>query len=181
MDAYIFVRQADEDVIASLRDLHAERPQEVRYVTDLAGPWDAFVAVEVATHQELRRTVLSDIRRAGARQTDTSIAVRIPLVPDAVTGVPTPKGPRRWRARPVEAYVRVRTLPGMAHAVLNTVVDLHGFLGAAIVAGAYDILLGMGANTFGALADDLLDQLHQVDGIVATKSSFATNDLDDSA
>ncbi len=168
MDAYVFVRQADEETVGRLVGLNEETPGEIRFVAPVAGPHDAFVAIDAPSIRSIQRIVQRRIRDAGARDTDTSIVVR--------TFPPMPV-PRRWiPVLAVESLSRIRVQPGMAEQVLEAVAGLDGTLGVAIVAGDYDILLGMGGDSYDEVSDRLLGQLQQVQGIRGTVTNFMSNE-----
>jgi hypothetical protein len=175
MDAYVFIRGADASDIAGLRKSNDDR---LRFVTALTGAYDGFVAIEANGLHDVQNAVFSSIRGAGLRDTDTSIAVRVPTAADAATasgGVPTAL--RRWIVqRQVEAYVRVRAERGRARDVYNAVADLDGYLGHALVAGRCDLILGFGGDDLQAVADEVLTQIHELDGVDSTVTSFAIND-----
>jgi hypothetical protein len=178
MDAYVFVRNADR---ATINNLRSSKDRRIRFVTELTGPYDAFAAVEMDTLKDLESVMLESVRSAGAHDTDTSIAVRIPS-PELEAAHAVPMGIRRWLVpRTVECYTRIRVERGRADEIFDRVVNLDGFLGVAIVAGRYDILLALGGDTFHEVNGILLAQLHAIDGIRSTVSSFASNERDDSA
>ena len=176
MDAYVFVRQADEDVIGRLAQLSEEMAEEVRFVAPLAGPHDAFVALEAPSLKSIQRLVHRNLRGAGARDSDTSIVVMAPQDIVSWPHLPLPL-PRKWIiGHAVESLTRIRVEAGRAVDVLISLGGLEGALGAAIVAGEYDILFGMGGDSFADVAGRLLNQLQQVDGIRSTISSFMSNE-----
>jgi hypothetical protein len=177
MDAYVFVRNADR---ATVNNLRSSNDRRIRFVTELAGPYDAFAAVEMDNLKELEAVMLESVRSAGVHDSDTSIAVRLPSPQlEAARGVPM--GIRRWLVpRRVESYSRIRVERGKATQVFDHVSNLDGFLGVAMVAGRYDILLALGGSTFDEVNSLLVAQLHEVDGIRSTVTSFASNERDDS-
>lgn len=176
MDAYVFIRGADASDIAALRKSTDDR---LRFVTALTGAYDGFVAIEANGLHDVQNAVFSSIRGAGLRDTDTSIAVRVPTAADAAsaTGGHVPTALRRWIVqREVEAYVRVRAERGRARDVYDAVADLDGYLGHALVAGRCDLILGFGGDNLQSVADDVLSQIHGLDGVDSTVTSFAIND-----
>jgi hypothetical protein len=49
-----------------------------------------------------------------------------------------------------------------------------------LVAGRYDIALGVGGQTYDEVSNVVLSQLESIDGIASTVSSFASNEPVDS-
>lgn len=176
MDAYVFIRGADASDIAALRKSNDER---LRFVTALTGAYDGFVAIEANGLHDVQNAVFSSIRGAGLRDTDTSIAVRVPPPVDEASsmGHHVPTALRRWFVqRQVEAYVRVRAERGRARQVYDAVSNLEGYLGHALVAGRCDLILGFGGDDLQTVADEVLTQIHEMDGVDSTVTSFAIND-----
>ena len=175
MDAYVFMSNADRSTIASLADSSDPR---IRFVTELAGAYDGFLALDVANVRDLRDVMLDTVRGAGHADTDTAIAVQ----PTGAAAINQPTAIRRWIIfSPVEAYTRIHCQRGHVVDVFEAIQNIDGFLGASLVAGRYDIALGVGGDTYDEVSGVLLSQLQAIDGIVATVSSFASNDKDESA
>jgi hypothetical protein len=172
MDAYVFLPKASTATQEVLVQLHDEDPETIRAVVLLSGPLDALVAVFAPNLNAIRQIVVQRIRdQAGAEKTETAVVL---VEPTGLTvrGL-TPRIPRRGLVAEEEVYTRIRTKAGKAQGVLNTLVGLEGFLGGAIVAADFDILLSVGGDTFDQLADRLL-QMNSVDGILWSDSAFAT-------
>lgn len=175
MDAYVFLSNADRSTIASLADSGDPR---VRMVVELAGAYDALVVLEVADLKDLRSVMLDTVRGAGHADTDTAIAVS----PLQATMIHLPTAIRRWIIfKKVEAITRIHCQRGHVMDVFQAIQDIDGFLGASLVAGHYDIALGVGGDTYDEVSGVLLSQLQAIDGIVKTVSSFGTNEKADSA
>lgn len=178
MDAYVFIRGANRDDISGLSESGDDR---LRFVTALSGPYDGLVVIEGKGLRDVENAVFDRIRHdAGLRDTDTSIAVRVPDPVDAAAGqdasLHVPTALRRWIVqRDVEAYVRIRVARGHAQEVYEQVSELDGYLGHALVAGRCDLIVGMGGDTFQQVADEVLGQLHGLDGVHSTVTSFAVN------
>jgi hypothetical protein len=173
MDAYVFLSNADQSTIANLIDSSDPR---VRVVVELAGAYDALVALEVRNLRDLKSVMLGEVRGAGHADTDTAIAVQ----PTGAAAIHQPTAIRRWfAATAVEGYTRIRCQRGQVMAVFEEIQKLDGFLGASLVAGHFDIALGIGGATYDEVSGVLLSQLQAIDGIVGTVSSFASNEADD--
>jgi hypothetical protein len=177
MDAYVFIRGADAGSISGLRDGGDPR---LRFITDLTGPEDVFVAIEAHDLRDVRDAVIGSIRGAGLHDSDTSIAVKVPPVVDKDTAAATthlPMGVRRWFvSRPVEAYSRVRVVRGHARDVYDNVHLLDGYLGHALVAGRSDLIVGMGGDDFDTVSGNVLEGLQNMEFVRSTQTSFAFND-----
>jgi hypothetical protein len=183
MDAYVFIRGADRAAIAELRKANDER---LRFVTALTGAYDGFVAIEAAGLRQVQDTVLDRLRGVGLRETDTSIAVRVPPPVDEATlragGGHVPTALRRWFVqRRIEAYVRIRARRGHARALYDSAHELDGYLGHALVAGSCDLLIGLGGDEFQAVADKVLTQVHEMEGVASSVTSFAIGDEEGNA
>ena len=183
MDAYVFIRGADRGDISALSDTGDDR---LRFVTSLSGPYDAFVAIEGKGLREVQNAVFDRIRAAGLRDTDTALAVRVPPPVDETAraqdaSIHLPTALRRWIIfRKVEAYVRIRVDKGRAQGIYDHLHELDGYLGHALVAGSCDLVVGMGGETFQEVADEVLGQIHSLDGVRSTVTSFAINETGDS-
>jgi hypothetical protein len=178
MDAYVFISGADRAAISELRKANDDR---LRFITPLTGPYDGFVAIEGAGLRDVQDAILDRIRGAGLRDTDTSIAVRVPPPVDEDTlragGGHIPTALRRWFVpRRVEAYVRIRARRGHARTIYDNISNVDGYLGHALVAGRCDLIVGLGGEEFQTVADEVLTQVHEMDGVASTVTSFAIND-----
>ena len=183
MDAYVFIRGAEAGSISELRKTGDPR---LRFITDLTGPEDIFVAIEANGLRAIRDAVVESIHGVGLHDSDTSIAVKVPPIVDkdsaAATTLHQPMGVRRWfTSRQVEAYSRVRVQRGHAREVYETVNQLDGYLGHALVAGRSDLIVGMGGDDFETVAGAVLEGLQNSDWVLSTETSFAFNDGDGSA
>lgn len=167
MDAYVFVSGATDGVMRELERLRDSEESGVRFVTSVSGPFDAIAAVSVESFDELESTVTREIRAAGAAATNTAIALpHLPIPP-----LPAPK----WsKPAAVEAFVRARVEPGRAVEVLERAGEIPGILGAAIVAGDFDVLLEIGGDTFEEVAGILVEHLHRLPGLRHSDSLFAS-------
>jgi hypothetical protein len=105
---------------------------------------------------------LGDLRLTG------SFAVQA----SAVTDRPTPYG-MKLKKCDVVAIVRVWTGRGRLDDVLTQLADLPGFNGAAVVFGAFDILVELDGSTFEEVAGAALEHLPAIDGVVRTETAFA--------
>jgi hypothetical protein len=159
VDAYVFIREADEGAVAGLA---GKAYGEVRYVAPITGAYLALAVVTVDGLPELEKLVLERFREAGVRATETA--------------VPVLHGPNQIKWEPeaaVEAFVRIWVERGRAEEVLGAASNLSGALGAAVCAADFDILLELGGGSFEDVAGTLLNELHQLPGVVRTATSLA--------
>ncbi|MGH2829056.1 MAG: Lrp/AsnC ligand binding domain-containing protein [Actinomycetota bacterium] len=164
MDAYVFVKEASQESLDRLQGLVGTGG--IRFVTSLSGPYDGLVAVQADDLPALEAVVRDEIRPTGVTGTETAIVV--PIIPP----LPMPK----WTPPDfaVEAFVAVDVAQGQAQSVLNAASEIEGFLGGAIVAGGFDVLLEFAGSSYEQVADILLNQLHTINGISSTSSYFAS-------
>ena len=159
MDAYVFIREAED---GALEGLAGKSYGEVRYVASTTGPYLGLAVVTVEGLADLEELVLKRFREAGVRATETAVPVL--HGPNQIKWLP---------AMPVEAFVRVWVERGQAEEVLGAASNLSGALGAAVCAADFDILLELGGESFDDVASTLLNELHQLPGVVRTATSLA--------
>ncbi len=154
-----------------LESLVRDESSLVRFVAGITGTFDALVAVQAPDFFELERTVKDEIRSAGGQSTETAVALLWIGPP-----LPMPK----WKpARPYEAFVQCRVDPGRAQDVAQGLSRLQGALGVAMVAGSFDLLFELGADSFEELSRALM-QMHEVEGLRWTRTSLAAFPADPS-
>lgn len=157
MDAYVLIRDADQGSFGKIMEY-----PEVRFASPMTGPYLGIAVVTVEDLSGLASLVLGRFREAGIRQTETALAVRAmqKLV--------------KWLTpTPVEAFVRIWVEPGKAQQVLEALDAADWTMGAAVCAADFDILLEVGGDTFEEVVETLLRNLHPLEGIVRTATSFA--------
>lgn len=163
INAYVFVSDAHDSDIDRLRGLRRTGPKGVRALGILNGPYDAVAAVAADTLEELRSFVMGDIR--GGKSPATSTAIAMPPLPNRIPMSPD--------LPPVVAFVRANVERGRGPHVLEAVTGLPGFVGAVLVAGDFDLLIEFGGTSVGEVSRVLTEQLHQIDGLVSSVTSFA--------
>lgn len=173
MDAYVFVKEADQEALERMRGLVGKGG--IRFVTSLSGPYDALVAIQADDLKRIESIVRDQIRGAGARWTETAFVIP-PLPPP-----PPPPMPKWTPPETIEAFVTVHVEQGKAMAVLQAASEIRGFMGGAIIAGSFDLLLEFGGASFEDVAAILLSSLHTIEGIESTASYFAAFDRSSSA
>jgi hypothetical protein len=190
--AYVFVGSGDHATLLELSDLY-ERGV-IRYaVRFMSGAYGALAIIEVDGEgydaaREVRRRIQVVRDRVNPPPTDTAFAVKM-----------GPTNPSHWKApvmggsadapvhegaepkgmkRPVGAFVRIDVEPGSAESVLEALSDLEGYWGSAIVAGSFDILLEVAADSIQELRESLLHGLtggEAIGGIVKMTSAITLN------
>ena len=63
----------------------------------------------------------------------------------------------------------------------DSVNELDGYLGHALVAGQSDLIVGMGGDDFETVSGHVLEGLQNMEFVLSTETSFAFNDGDGSA
>lgn len=70
----------------------------------------------------------------------------------------------------IEAYVMVITSAGTTHDVLEQIREIEGVRRANIVAGEYDIIADVEADTNQHLLSLVTDQIHTLEGVGRTRT-----------
>jgi DNA-binding Lrp family transcriptional regulator len=175
MDAYVFIRRASRDTIGQLKQLHDDSPEEIRAVAILTGRYDAIVMVETDNLGTLEDLVMEKIRRTGAADTETAVALVEPPIRGGSNGEAAPTGPKlpkKGLIASVEALIRIRTQAGKVREVLGELEKLRAVIGLAVVTGDFDVLAEVGTASFDEMRRALL-RVNGTQGIASTDSSFA--------
>ena len=182
MDAYVFIRGAESGSISELRKVgdHGSGSSPTS-----RAPEDIFVAIEANGLRDVREAVIQSIRGTGLRDSDTSIAVKVPPTVDqdaATLSAHLPTALRRWfTSRQVESYTRVRVERGHARDVYDSVNELDGYLGHALVAGRCRSHRGHGRRRLRDRLRQRAGGMQNLDHVLSTETSFAFNEGDGSA
>lgn len=72
----------------------------------------------------------------------------------------------------VEAYIMILTAAGMARDILPKIKDIDGVDHANIVAGEFDIIAHVEAETEQALLTMVTDEIQSIEGIGQTRTSI---------
>lgn len=156
VDAYIIITGATKVYIDNLI-ASAGPGKQYRYVAAVDGDWDAFLAT---TQQGLSE--VEDIS-ASLRTNPTTFTY--------ISHYPPPGDSLKWSTSfPFEAIVAVKVQSGYdAIAVADELNAKDWCEGVAVVAAPFDILIGVGADTWTGLKDALSD-VHGVDGVKSKNS-----------
>jgi hypothetical protein len=174
LDAYVFVPSGSEATMDKLKTLWGAG--RVRYAARvLSGEFGSVAFVEVATEGRDQLASLTDLR-------EKLTVIRDAVNPGTSVGlavVKGPKAPTRWsEKRPIGAYVRIRTEPGQAMTVfgrLNDDFQGDDQFGSAVVAGDWDILVEVDADSLEALGDQIV-RINGTAGVLSTDSAIVLND-----
>ncbi|MHB8513708.1 MAG: hypothetical protein ACYDCC_16295 [Actinomycetota bacterium] len=164
VNAFVFIRSATKEGTRRVGALTKIKTSGVRYVSSLSGQFDAIVAIEAPSLEALEKTVTTKIRGRGIDRTLTYIVVPLP---------PPPPMPVWARPPKVLVFTRCWVESGAAAAVLSSLKKLPNFIGAAAVAGDFDILFEAGADQIEDLFPTL-EKLHRVTGLRSSSSAFSS-------
>jgi hypothetical protein len=168
IDAYVFVQGATQDFLNGLLGLVRENVEPaIRYAAVLTGNVDGVAAVEVADFAELEALIWERFRT----NPTTSTAIGLPPPPPRGGGPRMPK--RKPGQLPVEAFVRVWVQPGRAQNVVDDLLN-SGIDEAGVVAGDFDVLTIVEADTLQEFRERLLYVVQRIPSIVRTSTSFVT-------
>ena len=170
-EAYFIVEQASGETLDSIAGTDGVRRVERFY----SGRDAAVAFLRAPDFLELADLIgmLRNLLAGGdcCSKADVAVPLRFAVSPN-----PGPLYPSHWLAKPpVRALVRVRAKAGLAGAVLSAAEQIPHppFLGGAIVAGSYDLLLEFGWDSFDAAAKALLGQVNTLPGVLWTETSLA--------
>jgi hypothetical protein len=158
VDAYIVIVGATKEYIDALIASAAPGNQR-RYAAAVAGKWDGFVAT---TQQGLNE--VEDVA-AGLRTNPTTYTY--------IGHYPPPGQSLKWsKSFPFEAIVEVNVQSGYdTRSVADELNGKDWCEGVCVVAAPFDIVIGVGADTFGGL-NEALDAVHEVDGVKSKTSHY---------
>jgi hypothetical protein len=172
LDVYALAPEVSPGLVNQYRE---NNPQATtRYVALTTGPYAAFAVVELPVQDHLRQEtralsgapgLLEDVfKTPGPGSGDQTL-------------VPAKNGPRMLRRslwQEFGAFVGIRVEKGKAEDVLRDTARVSGYAGSAIVLGAYDVLVDVGAPTYEELVDRLF-AITSTDGVVSTDSLLVTD------
>jgi DNA-binding Lrp family transcriptional regulator len=192
MHAYVFIDEADATVIDALGSLTDAGENGVRFATRLLTSHAALAAISVESSRDLS-AALERLQDIGARGLDVAVvaekayslldldalSARLGPIDDAlvrrssIAFPPIPILPKTMPPLDVEAFIRVELEVGSVESFLKASVDVRGFLGVAVVMGAFDALLEVGADSLDELQGILLDSVPALPGVRAYHSGLA--------
>lgn len=164
MDAYVFLKEAPEEILLELlgeAEKRGESEPGVRFVSRLYGAFDAVVAVVAPSFVEIQ-TVIDGLRSLGINRLEVAVPVDLPPPP------PVPV----YGNKLVNALSLITVAPEQGPHVLEVLAKLPGTRGLALTAGITDILVELGGETFEELSRTLVDDVAQISGITGISTSF---------
>jgi len=166
IDAYVFVQGATQDFLDGLLGLVQENVEPaIRYAAVLTGNVDGVAAVEVANFAGLEALIWEHFR------TNPTTSTAIGQCPSPPKECKMPK--RKPGQPPVEAFVCVWVQPGRAQNVVDDLLS-SGIDEAGVVAGDFDVLTIVEAETLQDYRERLLYVVQRIPSIVRTSTSFVT-------
>jgi hypothetical protein len=168
---YIFIRDPHPDP-RTVKENLARQPG-VYFVAEFVGTFLVFAAVEFDTFQELQEAIAGIYWQAGLRS-ETSTIVKSSALAAPKRGSPEYCGLIRATIAdrdPVEVLEDLdRTFEERFNADPN---HEHFWYGAALVTGAYDLLIDLGADTKGEINEMVARDVRGVPGIRRTMTALA--------
>jgi DNA-binding Lrp family transcriptional regulator len=163
MDAYVYLRIAPGKMGEVLAALSTK--QGIRRAVAVVGDWDVLLHAEGPDLPTIASVVLSELHNVpGVLQTVTA-----PVVPHDRIGIAGFGGPKPPPIVTDACYVHLRTEPGATAGVAERLGEIPEVAGVAVLAGGWDILTCI-AHPWEVSSGVILDQLHAIPGIVATKT-----------
>ncbi len=156
LDVYIFVKEAPEEKVESLKRLQA-----VRAIAVLSGPYAALGVATLSGYENLEE-FLGQLRALG----DPDTAVLLQTSARHIVHSPRP---------PVLAFIQLWVQPAMVQQAFEASQRLGPeHLGSSIVAGGFDILVEVGGSTFDEVKGGLLGNggLQGIPGLLRSATSF---------
>jgi len=168
---YIFIRDPDPDPRTVKQNL--ARQPGVYFVAEFVGTFVVFAAVEFDTLQELQEAIAVDYWQAGLRSETSTIIKASPLA--------APKRGSPQNCGLVRATIGDRDPFDVLDDLDRTFSERffadrkheHFWYGAALVTGAYDLLIDLGADTKGAINEMVAREVRGIPGIRKTVTAHA--------
>ena len=161
MDVYVFATEANPALVDEKESIGTD--QSLRFVASTTGRFQAFAVVELEDLSELTGSMDQTFGNPGATGIQTAVPIR-----------PGPMQIRWTKQYEYIAFSRIGVRAGRAKHVLGATSIVPGYNGSAIVAGAFDILVEYGADTFEELQDNLLNGLHDTKGIAWSETGIVS-------
>lgn len=174
MDAYVFLQVAAGELSSVLTALRTK--QGVRRAVAVLGDWDVLVHAEGHDLDAIAVVVVSELHNIPG----VVRSVTAPVVPPDRIGLTAFGGPKPPPIIANACYVRIKAEVGAAAGIVERLAEISDVVGVAAIAGQWDLLTCV-AQPWEVAAGVILDQLHQIPGIVATDTliSLQYNDPDD--
>ncbi len=163
MEAYVYVQVAAGklgDVLAALSSR-----QGVRRAVGVIGEWDVLVHADGPDLSTIATSIVAEIHATpGVVRTMTA-----PVVPPDRIGITGFGGPTPPPIIPDACYVHIQAAAGAAAGIAERLADMADVAGVAVLGGRWDLLTCV-AQPWEIASGVILDQLHQIPGVVATST-----------
>jgi len=163
-DVYVFARDTAPDLVQRFSSAPID---QVRFLANVTGPFNAFAVVEASDLGGLPVLLARVFGGSAGAAADPETAKPIVIGAERL---------RRTKPFSRISFVRIRTEPGRAGEVLDATAGLTGYNGSAIVAGDFDVLVEVGADTEEALYNQLLAEVHTLPGIRSSTTSLVAGE-----
>jgi DNA-binding Lrp family transcriptional regulator len=163
VDAYVYAQTqpgTTGEVLAAMATKHG-----VRRAVAVIGEWDVLVHAEGPDLATIALGILSEIHNIpGVVRTATA-----PVVPPDRIGITGFGGPKPPPIVPSACYVHIKAEPGAAAGIAERLGELPDVAGVAVLGGTWDIMTCI-AQPWEVGSGVILEQVHQIPGIVATST-----------
>ena len=163
MDAYVYLQieaGSMESVLAGLAT-----GQGIRRAVPVIGEWDVIVHAEGPDLRTIAGVVLSEMHHIPG----VVRSVTAPVVPADRIGVTGFGGPKPPPIIPDACYVHIKAETGAAAGIAERLGELPDVAGVAVLGGSWDLLTCV-AQPWEVASGVILEQVHQIPGIVATST-----------
>jgi hypothetical protein len=168
MDTYVYLRIEPGTMATVLTQLAIT--QGVRSAVAVVGDWDVIAQVEGPDLATIAITILGQIHSVdGVNATMTA-----PVVPPdrvGIAGWGAPQSPGLVRDA---CYVHIKAEAGAAGGLAERLSELQDVSGVAVLGGEYDLLVCV-AQPWEIASGVILEQIHGLPGILATKTLVSVN------
>jgi DNA-binding Lrp family transcriptional regulator len=168
MDTYVYVSVEPGSIETVLTQLAIT--QGVRNAVAVLGDWDILAQVEGPDLATIALTILGHVRQiAGVKATMTA-----PVVPPDRVGIAGWGAPQTPGLVRDACYVHVKAESGAAAGLAERLSELQDVSGVAVLGGEYDLLVCL-AQPWEIASGVILEQIHGLPGILATKTLVSVN------
>ena len=163
MDAYVYLQIEPGTMATVLAALSSK--QGVRRAVAVVGEWDVMVHAEGPDLGSIARIVLTELHHVEG----VARSVTAPVVPADRIGVTGFGGPKPPPIIPDACYVHIRAETGAAAGIAERLTDMPDVAGVAVLGGAWDLMTCV-AQPWEVASGVILEQLHQIPGVIATST-----------
>jgi hypothetical protein len=169
MDAFVYLQIQPRHIPEVLGSLAAT--QGVRRAVAVVGGWDVLVHAEAPDLATIATVVLSELHHiTGVVRTETA-----PVVPPDRIGLTGFGGPKPPPIVPNACYVHLRAAPGAAAGICERLGEMADVAGVAVLGGTWDLLTCI-PQPWEVASGIILEQIHAIPGVAATKTLVSLDD-----